>query len=489
MEKTPEFGRIRRTLFPIHTSELRKFLPLTFIFLMVSFNYATLRSLKDIYLMENISAEVIYYIKLFGVTPGIILLTILYSNISKATDRDTRFNIVIGYFLVFFSLSYFVFIPNIETCKLNGLADTLTRSFPAMSTLWEAIRFWPFTLFYINAEAWGTMALGVLFWTFVNEITGAGQAKRFYSFLSLGAAVGLILSGTALKSLQKDKDLTLGIGVGLMAMILVLYNLFARDIKKNPALYQVEKKAKKKKTKLSLMESIKFLMKSEYLAQIATLVIAYGVVISLFESVWKAKVKEFTGGDSAMMTNIYGNQGIMTGIVSLVLILFLSTPIMKRGWRFAASVTPGLALSATLIFFAALYFEGPLSGITGSLGFSPLAFAVFFGLMNIVFVKASKYTLFDPTKERVYIPLDEESKIRGKAAVDGVGSRIGKSLGSFVVTLILVPTMGSINNAQYIIFFVILIGLLMWLRAVNKLNVLYKKRTEEAEKEALAETA
>lgn len=489
MANNPEFGRIRRTLFPIHASELRKFLPLTFIFLMISFNYATLRSLKDIYIMDSISAEAIYYIKLFGVTPGIIFLTILYSNISKATERDTRFNIVISYFLIFFGLSYFIFIPYIEVFKLNSLANTLNGALPAMSNLWEAIRFWPFTLFYINAEAWGTMALGVLFWTFVNEITGSEQAKRFYSFLSLGAAVGLLLSGTALKSLQKDKDLTLGIGVSLMAMILVLYNFFARDIKKNPALYQVEKKPKKKKEKLSLMESIRFLAKSEYLAQIATLVIAYGVVISLFESVWKAKVKEFTGGDPVMMTNIYGNQGIMTGIVSLVLILFLSTPIMKKGWRFAASVTPGLALVATLIFFASLYFEGPLSGITGSLGFSPLAFAVFFGLMNVVFVKAAKYTLFDPTKERAYIPLDEESKIRGKAAVDGVGSRIGKSLGSFVVTLILVPTMGSINNAKYIIFFVILIGLVMWLRAVSRLNVLFRERTEAVKKEEAVETA
>ena len=182
------------------------------------------------------------------------------------------------------------------------------------------------------------------------------------------------------------------------------------------------------------------------------------------------------------MTNIYGNQGIMTGIASLVLILFLSTPIMNRGWRFAASVTPGIALLATIIFFASLYFEGPLSGITGSFGFSPLAFAVFFGLLNVVFIKASKYTLFDPTKERAYIPLDE-------AAVDGVGSRIGKSLGSFVVTIVLVPTMGSINNAKYVIFFVILIGLIMWLRAVSRLNVLFKQRTEKAEREAAAEKA
>ncbi|MEM9416825.1 MAG: Npt1/Npt2 family nucleotide transporter, partial [Bacteroidota bacterium] len=379
---------------------------------------------------------------------------------------------------------YFVFIPNIEMFKLNSLADTLNSVLPAMGTLWEALRFWPFTLFYINAEAWGTMALGVLFWTFVNDITSVEQSKRFYSFLALGAAVGLILSGTALKSLSKNHNLTLGVGIGLMAMILVIYNFFARDIKNNPALYQVEQKPKKKKAQLSLLESVRFLAKSEYLAQIATLVITYGVVISLFESVWKDKIKEFTAGDAAAMTNIYGNQGIMAGIASLILILFLSSPIMNRGWRFAASVTPTIALIATIIFFATLYFEGPLSGFTSSFGVSPLGFAVLFGLVNVVFIKAVKYTLFDPTKERAYIPLDEESKVRGKAAVDGVGSRIGKSLGSFIVTLILVPTMGSINNAKYITFFIILIALVMWLRAVNRLSVLFKQRTEEAAQNA-----
>lgn len=483
MKENSEFGYLRRILFPIHQSELRKFLPLTLIFFMISFNYSTLRSLKDMYLLRYTGAEVIYYLKLFGVTPGIILLTIIYSRISKVTDRDSRFNAVIAYFLVFFGLSYFLFIPHLATLQLNSIADSLNTSLPSLKGLWEAIRYWPLSLFYINAEAWGTMALGVLFWTFVNEITNVEQSRRFYSFLSLGAAAGGILAGTMLKLFKEDINLVLGLGLGLITTLMIVYNVFAYDIKKHPELYQVEKKPKKKKEKLSFVESFKFLAKSQYLALIATLVIAYGAVVSLFESVWKAKIKALTSGDASMLADIYGNQGIWGGVVSFFFIIFLSAPIMNRGWRFAASVTPVVTLIATLVFFSFLYFQESLSGVTAFLNTSPLSLAVTFGLVNVVFIKAVKYILFDPTKERAYIPLDEESKVRGKAAVDGVGSRLGKSLGSLILTTFLVPVMGSIDNAQYLIFFIIVILLMLWLRAVNKLSVLFEQRTKEKEAE------
>ena len=465
-------------IFPIHQSELRKFIPLTTIFFMISTTYAVLRSLKDMFLMQHTAAEVIYYLKVVAVIPGIILLTILYSRVSKATDRDGRFNAVIAYFLIFFAISYFFLIPNLASLKLDSLADRLTASAPALKNLWEVIRVWPLSLLYVHAEGWGTMALGVVFWTFVNEITGVEQAKRFYSFLSLGAAVGGILAGVLLKYFSHAFNTMLSVTLLLMTAILVVYNFFARDIKKNPALYQVVKKPKKKKEKLSFMESLRFLIKSDYLAQIATLVIVYGSTISLFEAVWKAKVKEFTAGSGGMLATIYGNQGIAGGILSIVLILFLSAPIMKRGWRFAASFTPVVALIATLIFFAFLFFQDSLSGITDSLGMSPLALVVVFGLINVVFIKSSKYILFDPTKEQTYIPLDEESKIRGKAAVDGVGSRLGKSLGSLLITTVFVPLLGSINDSRLPIFISTLIMLFLWLRAVKKLSVAYKKRIE-----------
>jgi ATP:ADP antiporter, AAA family len=435
--------------------------------------------LKDIYILEHSGAEVIYYLKLFGVTPTILLLTIAYNRISKMVDKVRTFNIVLAYFFVFFGASYLFFIPNLKALQLDSLADGLSVSLPAMKNLWDTVRYWPLSLFYINAEAWGTMALGVLFWTFVNEITGVEQSKRFYSFLSLGAAVGLILAGVLLKSCKEQLNLVLGACVGLIGVIMVVYNRFAYNIQKHPALYQVEQKPKKKKEKLSFYESLRFLVRSKYLALIATLIISYGVVISLFESVWKAKIKALTVTNEGMLADIYASQGILSGILSIVLIIFLSTPIMRRGWRFAASVTPVVTLIATIIFFAFLCIQDVFGSTTVLWGFSPLSLSVTFGLINVVFIKAFKYTLFDPTKERAYIPLDEESRIRGKAAVDGVGSRLGKSLGSMIITFFLVPIFGSIHKAEYLIFFIIVVMLVLWIIAVNKLSVLFKEHTDE----------
>ena len=481
-------GKIRNILFPIHSSELRKFIPLVLIFFMISFNYSVLRSLKDMFILNNARAELIYYLKLVGVLPFIILLTIVYGKLSRTLDRDARFKVVIGYFLIFFGLSYFFLIPNLDRLMLNSLSDQLEHQFPRLLGLWEGVRYWPLALFYVNAEAWGTFALGITFWTFVNEITDVKQAKRFYSFLSLGSSIGLIIAGTSLKMFKSQFEVLLGVATYLIAFILLVYTVFARDIKKNPVLYQIETKLntpKKKKAKMSFVESFKFLSKSSYLALIATLVIAYGMVVSLFESVWKAQIKALIEAtqDQTISASIYGDQGIYGGIVSLSFVLFLSAPIMNRGWRFAASVTPFVALIATVLFFSFLYFQESLTGVTHLLGTTPIGLAVLFGLGNVVFIKASKYILFDPTKERAYIPLDEESKVRGKAAVDGVGSRLGKSLGSFVLTTILLPIFGEglITNVQYYIFFIIILTLVLWLVAVNKLSVKFHKLTQEQE--------
>lgn len=373
------------------------------------------------YIMRYTVPEVLYYLKVFAVMPYIILLTILYSKITKTVDRDTRFNIVVGYFLAFFTLSALFFIPNLHMLQLDRLGDFLIENYPKMKGLWEAIRYWPLSLLYVHGEAWGTLVLSVLFWTFVNEITNSKQAKRFYTFLSLGASIGLMVAGVFVKAFKNTFDLQLVFVAVFTALLLVIYNLFARDIRTNPVLYQVVQKPKAKKAKMSLWQSMEFLIKSSYLAHIAVLVLCYNMFISLFESVWKNSIKELlvSTNDPTISAVIYGDQNIYSGVVTIILTLFLSAPIMRKGWRFAASFTPIVALICTVIFFVFLFFQNSLEFITNLFEMSPIKIAVMVGLLNVVFIKSAKYILFDTTKERAYIPLDEESRVRGKAAVDG----------------------------------------------------------------------
>mmetsp|Transcript_57811 Transcript_57811/g.85917 ORF Transcript_57811/g.85917 Transcript_57811/m.85917 type:complete len:117 (+) Transcript_57811:2-352(+) len=63
---------------------------------------------------------------------------------------------------------------------------------------------------------------------------------------------------------------------------------------------------------------------------------------------------------------------------------------------------------------------------------SLLNVAVGIGTVQCLLSKTSKYALFDPTTQMAYIPLDNESKVKGKAAIDVLGSRIGKSGGSLI---------------------------------------------------------
>lgn len=47
-----------------------------------------------------------------------------------------------------------------------------------------------------------------------------------------------------------------------------------------------------------------------------------------------------------------------------------------------------------------------------------------------VFGKGAKFSMFKPAEEMVYIGLDEESRTKGKAAIDVVGAQTGKSTSS-----------------------------------------------------------
>ncbi|TDG95614.1 Npt1/Npt2 family nucleotide transporter [Cardinium endosymbiont of Culicoides punctatus] len=489
MSTKQEFGPIRSRMFPIHKSELRKFLPMAFIFILISLCYALTRSLKDMLVLKDANNTAIYWLKAVAITPSMIFFTIIYGKISRSASRDGRFNAVMIYFLCFFLLALVFLLPNRNTLQLTTISKFLIEKYPAFIGLWQAICYWPISLFYVNAEAFGTFALSVVFWTFVNEITGVKQAKRFYAFLSMFAAFGSISAGMILRleSIGKNFDESLKFVVVALTLILIVYNYFTADIKANPEYYQVEQKPKKVKVKMSFRQSMRFLAQSKYLIYVSILVTSYGLAIALFEAVLKAQVQEYIKmvGDNALLARVYSNQQILVGIVSILVALFFATPILKRGWSFAASATPVTALIMTVLFFAFLRFGSTLDTFLQTYYSTTAAYmAVMVGLCNVVLIKSVKYILFDPTKEAVYIPLDEETKVRGKAAVDGVGSRLGKSLASILITSMATTFGGGdIANIRTPIVLIIIAVIIVWLIAVRNLG----KLKEEAEGQHEAE--
>ena len=119
------------------------------------------------------------------------------------------------------------------------------------------------------------------------------------------------------------------------------------------------------------------------------------------------------------------------GIVTLFMFIFVSHNVIRRlGWKAGALTTPVMLLVTGLPFLCFIEFREYLMGFLAMFGTTPLMMAVIFGAAQNIMSKSTKYSMFDPTKEMAYIPLDQEQKIKGKAAIDVVGARMGKSGGS-----------------------------------------------------------
>jgi AAA family ATP:ADP antiporter len=113
-------------------------------------------------------------------------------------------------------------------------------------------------------------------------------------------------------------------------------------------------------------------------------------------------------------------------------------------------------------------------------GLSPLHLAVLIGAAQNILSKGSKYALFDPCKEMAFIPLDQESKTKGKAAVDVIGNPLGKSGGSFVQQVLIAFT-GSLQASTPYLGAVLGASILAWISAARSLNQQFTKKQKELE--------
>ena len=489
----PSFSKLRNFLWPIHGHEHKKLLPMLALFFLISFVYNLLRCMKVTLVVtpEGSGAEVIPFLKVWAVLPCAVFITYLYTKLSNHFNREQVFYTILGLFLGFFTLFLLVLYPNREALELTSVSNFLQNILPeGCKGLIAIIRRWPLSLFYVLSELWSAVVLSMLFWGFANEITSVNEAKRFYAIFALGANFSGIFSGQSAQflTLQEynpnlpfgsaawEQSLALQLGVVLLLglAIVALFHFVSRS---HHVKNSVQTVVTEEKVKFSLTECFSYLLKSRYMLYIAILVVAYNIVYNLADVLWTDQIKQRypEAGDF----NAYINEiASITGIFATLSGLVLSGNVIRRyGWTITALITPIIWLLTSVGFFSCLLFKD-------NMAFSDILYAFFsmpvanlvllFGSAQICLGRAAKYTVFDETKEIAFIPLPKDEQRKGKAVVDGIASRFGKSGGSITIQLLLIACGELIFTIPYIaIIFVIVISL--WFVAVMRLGKLVSR--------------
>lgn len=485
---------------PVKKEELRKFVPLSLILFLTIFCYNTSKALKDSLIVPSIGAEALSFIKFYFVVPSAILVVVLYINLSNRLRFNQIYLYIALFYVCFFMLFGFVFYPYQhyfhpdETAVTNLINSEVTLFSFKVKLLyfkWFILLYckWLYVVFYVLAELWSSTMTFLLFWQFSNRIITTSQAKRLYPMINLFGSSGNVASGVTIKNLHIFQgifgaeakllfSLQFLLTVMSIATILVLV-VFKYINERVISDTRIEDKIISKETsslnkKSSFGESLQVIFSSKYLGHIVILVLSYGIAINLLEGPWKAKIKELYP-DATSYLHFMGHVNQWNGTVAIILSL-LGVFIMKKySWFSAAIITPLLIFITGMGFFTMVVFEHSFYVFLSTfftLSVTPLFLAVILGGMQNVLSKASKYSLFDSTKEMTFIPIEEELRSKGKAAVDVVGSRFAKSGGALIQSLLFTflpsATYTSISPFLMFVFAIVAVVWIINLKALNK---------------------
>jgi len=498
-------------MFPVHKSELPKFIYTSLMLMFTIYVYSIVRNTKDTLLLSHLGAELISTTKLWSVFPSAVIFMLVYTKLANSLTRTAIYNYLIWFFVGFFVIFDVLLYPNLNHLLLN--VDGLVVKMPYMKYLLEMIAGWPVVLFYVLSELWGSIMMALMFWQLANQITAISESKRFYPLFLLIGQAGLLISGVFSKyyadpEVHSDPEVTkqlwqhflnvmtitiLVSGIGMTMCLSLLGKLIGKD-----TINDVTKgSCKKTKVRLGFVDSLKYILSSKYIGLITILILCYGTSINLVEGIWKASVNMNFAGNMGAIQNFFGSIQMWTAVMGIISMYGGSYLLSMIRWRTGALLTPIMILVTGILFYVFIIFRegGVISPMIIALGSTPLYLAVIFGGAQNILSKSVKYAFFDSTKEMSYIPLDEDLKTKGKAAADVIGGRLGKSTGAGIqwgmlqVGYMFSPNVTLISLATY--FFIIFsVVLIIWFISAYSLDKEFYKKIEEnkaCEAEAVVE--
>lgn len=401
-----------------------------------SFNYFVLRTLKESFLITapQAGAEAIPFVKSWCLLPLSILFLAAFTSLAKRISLRFAVNVMVLFFLASYALFAFVCLPFAESLQLDRIADWMTSVLPrGWHSFASVVRYWSYSLFYVTAESWGTLIYSVVFWGYANAVVNFSDAKKYYSYLTLGGTVGTLmagfltvfLTGPSLQQWIPDLEnpwrfsfyslITLVVASGTFSVALFQYFCPSAVSTQTP------------QNRTTLTQSIAQVFRSKHLITLALICFCINYILNLTDVMWKSEILK-THVNPRDFTAYLSRVTFIMGIVSTLLALFVCRPLMRQGWTRTAIVTPLIALVTAAPFFSALYGGVDLWLLT------PLLW----GSLHICLTCSARYTLFEPAKEMALIPLPQEEKLHGKAIIDGFCAKTGRMSSSITYQFLLV---------------------------------------------------
>ncbi len=202
------------------------------------------------------------------------------------------------------------------------------------------------------------------------NLTACSCSLRTDPLIGLGANVALILSGQYVKwvsnlrrhwapgvdewavTLKYLMGAVLASGGLMLGIYKYMLDKIVPKVKAEAALLRnstgvmgsdesnsAKKNQRPKKKKMSMTESVKFLWNSQYIRDLAVLVISCGMTINIVEVSWKAKLKQ-AFPDPNSYSAFMGSFSTATGVVTLVMMVLGRYILETFGWRKSALITP-----------------------------------------------------------------------------------------------------------------------------------------------------
>lgn len=403
----------------------KKNLAMSGIFFSNLYVYTVIRDLKDVIFITECGASYIPFVKTWINLPISICFMFIYNILLDKFSFRKTYVIIYSFMTILYTFIGLYLYPIRNSLMVYNVPIIFSK--------------WVNTLYYVLSPIWGTIVVSVLFWSFANQYTNIEEAKSVYPMMGMLANIALIIGGLTMNAIGTvfitnwELNVQILTIINLFMSMLSLY-LFKYIIDTQEPNEQNELIVEKKKT--NMLDNFVELGKNEFVRNMVIMISCYGLLIGFYESIWKHYLKIFLQ-DPIVYSKFMGSVSSLTGVTTIIMMSLGSVWLKHMTWTKMALITPVSMMSLGIIFFTSIY--------TKSIVIISLT-----GAMLTIFLKGAKYALFDPCKEIAYIPMDQETKTRGKATIEILSAPIGKS-GSNCILQIFIVVLGSLEcSAKFI---------------------------------------